>query len=115
MKHIKLFEQFVNERLVMQELEKEFDITLNLFDNGTYLQLSDIIIPKEKRSKGIGTDVMGRIISYADRRNLKIYLTPSKSFGASSIARLEKFYKSFGFVKNTDKSETRDTMVRMPA
>lgn len=46
--------------------------------------------------------------------NLKIYLTPSKDFGATSTSRLEKFYKDHGFVKNTDKSETRNTMVRIP-
>lgn len=114
MKHIKIFEDFLNEKYILQELEREFDITLNLFDHDTYLQLSDIIIPKENRGKGLGSKIMNRITDYADTQNLKIYLTPSKSFGASSISRLEKFYKTFGFVKNTDKSETRDTMIRLP-
>jgi hypothetical protein len=57
---------------------------------------------------------MSRITDYADTQNLKIYLTPSKDFGATSISRLNKFYKNFDFVKNTDKSQTKDTMVRLP-
>jgi GNAT superfamily N-acetyltransferase len=104
----------LQESFVLKELEEIFNIKLNIFDNGKYLQLSDIVIPKEQRGKGIGSKVMQKIIDFADSQNKKIYLTPSTSFGASSVSRLEKFYKSFGFVKNKDKSETRDTMVRIP-
>lgn len=114
MNKLKLFKEFINEAMVLKELESEFNIKLNIFDNGRYLQLSDIIIPKEERGKGIGSKAMQKIIDFADSQNKKIYLTPSTSFGASSVSRLEKFYKSFGFVKNKDKSETRDTMVRIP-
>ena len=114
MKHVKLFEQFINEAMVLGELEDEFNITLDLYDNGRWLELSKIVIPKESRGSGIGSKVMQRIVDFADKEGKKIYLTPSKDFGASSVARLEKFYKGFDFVKNTYRDETKETMVRLP-
>ena len=104
----------LGEQFILQELEDQFNIELDLYDNGKYLQLSKIKIQKEDRNKGIGSKVMSRITDYADTQNLKIYLTPYKDFGATSISRLNKFYKNFDFVKNTDKSQTKDTMVRLP-
>ena len=55
MKHIKIFEDFLNEKFVLQELEDQFNIELDLYDNGKYLQLSKIKIPKESRNSGIGS------------------------------------------------------------
>lgn len=54
---------------------------------------------------------MKRIVKMADEQNKDIRLTPSKDFGASSVSRLEKFYRNFGFVKNKD-LKYKDTMVR---
>jgi len=98
-----------------QDLENQYDINLDLYDSGEYLILSRIIIPKNRRGEGIGSKVMDKIIQYADEVNKPIYLTPSKDFGATSLNRLEQFYKQFGF-KKKDKSDfsTRETMVRMP-
>lgn len=107
--------KLINEgNFVLKSIEKDFGIKLELWNNGKYLELSKIIIPKEKRGEGIGSEIMNIITDYADGRGLKIYLTPSKDFGATSISRLENFYKEHGFVKNIDKSETRNTMVRFP-
>jgi predicted GNAT family N-acyltransferase len=114
MKHVKLFEDFLNEKYILQELEDEFNIELDLYDNGKWLELSRIVIPKDQRGQGIGSKVMQRIVDFADKENRKIYLTPSKDFGASSVSRLEKFYKEFGFEKNTYRNETKETMVRLP-
>ena len=114
MKYIKLYEQYILEKMVLGELEDEFNITLDLYDNGRWLELSKIVIPKESRGSGIGSKVMQRIVDFADKEGKKIYLTPSKDFGASSVARLEKFYKGFDFVKNTYRDETKETMVRLP-
>ena len=102
------------EAFVLRDLEDKYGIDLDLYDNGKFLELSRIVIPKDKRGEGIGSEIMKQINDYADSKGLKIYLTPSKDFGASSVSRLEKFYKDHGFVKNTDKSETRNTMVRLP-
>lgn len=111
----KLFEQFVFEGYILGDLEKKFNIELDFYDNGEYLELSRIVVPKEERSKGVGSQVMQRIVDYADHVGKKIYLTPSKDFGASSVSRLENFYKEFGFVKKSKEDfSNRNTMVRFP-
>jgi predicted GNAT family N-acyltransferase len=106
MKHLKLFEEFI-----LQDLEKEFEIDLELWDNGDYLELGKIIIPKKKRKEGIGSEVMQKIVDYADEVGKDIRLTTSTDFGATSTGRLKKFYSKFGFVKNKD-YEYKDSMVR---
>jgi len=58
---------------------------------------------------------MNKIINYADVKNKPIYLTPSTSYGATSINRLINFYKRFGFIKNKDKSISKRLLVRYPA
>jgi len=115
MRHLKLFEQFLNEGYVLRDLEDKYGIDLDLYDNGKHLELSRIVIPKERRGKGLGSEVMQIIVDYADKNKKKIYLTPSKDFGASSVSRLENFYKEFGFVKKPkDDFSTKETMVRFP-
>ena len=109
MKKVKLFEEFV-----LQDLEDKYNITLDLYKHKKYLDLDRIIIPKEKRSDGLGTIIMQLIIDYANQHNLPIFLTPSTDFGATSIKRLKQFYKGLGFVKNNDKSLTKNTMVKYP-
>ncbi len=106
MKHIKLFEEFV-----LQDLEDEFNIELEVWDNGDCLELGKIIIPKENRKDGIGSKVMQKVIDYADSVGKDIRLTPSTDFGATSTSRLKRFYSNFGFVKNKD-YEFKDSMVR---
>ena len=95
----------------MQDLEKELSIVLDLWDNGDYLELGKIEVPKNLRGSGVGTEAMERIIALADKEGKDIRLTPSTDFGASSVARLQKFYREFGFVKNKD-LKYKDTMVR---
>jgi predicted GNAT family acetyltransferase len=124
---IKLIKEVISEKIwknlkedtqkgyVLQDLEDKYDIKLELYDNGQYLTLDKIEIPKDKRGQGIGSEIIKSIIDYADSNNRPIYLTPSKDLGATSVDRLEKFYKKFGF-KNKDKSDfsSRDRMVRLP-
>jgi len=81
-------------------------------------ELGRIEIPETERSSGLGTAVMNDIIKMADDQGAVISLTPDKSFGGSSVSRLKKFYKKFGFVENKGKSKdfsTRNTMIRQPA
>ena len=111
MKHLKSLKEFLNEEYVMQHLEKEYNIVLDVWDNGEYLELGKIEVPKNLRSLGVGTKAMERIVKMADEQNKDIRLTPSKDFGATSVSRLEKFYRTFGFVKNKD-LKYKDTMVR---
>lgn len=106
---IKLREVFQD--IFAKNLEKEFNskypsqkgfvIQLNkLSYKDNFIELAAIVIPKEYRNQNIGTEIMNRIIDYADENNLTIGLTPSKDFGATSVDRLKKFYKRFGFVPN---------------
>lgn len=88
-------------------------VEVELYDNGNYLTLNKILIKGDKK-QGLGTKAMKKIADYADNHDMNIYLTPSTSYGASSTSRLEKFYKRFGFEKNQDKVQSRDTMVRFP-
>ena len=110
MKYIKLYEEYV-----LKQLEDQYDIILDLWEGKEHLELSKIEVPKEARGSGVGSNVMQTICDYADEVGKKIYLTPSKDFGATSIARLESFYKDFGFVKKPkDDFSVRHVMVRFP-
>ena len=104
---------FLDEKYILGDLEKKYGINLELYDNGDYLTLSKIIVPKEKHGEGIGSKVMQDIISYSEKVQKPIYLTPSTDFGGSSKSRLEKFYKKFGFIKKPKSDfSARETMVR---
>ena len=64
-----------------------------------------------------GTEYMEELIDLADNKGKMIALTPSTDFGATSIPRLKKFYKRFGFVENKGKNkdyEISETMYRQP-
>jgi|TARA_B100000767_G_scaffold240797_1_gene236825 GNAT superfamily N-acetyltransferase len=114
MKRVHLFEAYIQEAMELQHLEMEYGIDLDLWNAGTHLELSRIIIPKAKRGQGIGTQVMQQIISHANQLNLPIFLTASKDFGATSISRLTRFYKDLGFQKNQDKGKSKLQLVKQP-
>lgn len=81
------------------------------------ITLSRIVVPKENRGKGLGTTALRALIKFADDNEKTITLTPSTDFGASSVARLRKFYKDFGFVDNSGRNKDfsiSDTMYRLP-
>jgi predicted GNAT family acetyltransferase len=90
------------------------DASVELWDSGERFDLESIVIPKQLRGQGYGTEIMNKIIKLADDESKPIYLTPDTSFGGSSFKRLVSFYKRFGFVKNDDKSVTKHFMVRYP-
>jgi len=95
------------------------DVQLDIYgDAKEGFELGRIEIPKGQRNSGLGTDVMNDIIKMADEQGAKISLTPETSFGGSSVSRLKKFYKKFGFVENKGKNKdfsTRNTMYRPSA
>lgn len=76
------------------------------------LNLSRIIVPKDMRSQGIGTQVMNDLSEYADNIGKRITLTPSSDFGGN-IKRLKEFYKDLGFVENKGKNKDFSTMEAM--
>jgi len=102
-----------------KELEGKYDVTVDLLgslDKGNLL-LSRIVVDKNKRGTGVGTEVMNDIITYADENNKTIVLSPSTDFNGSSVKRLVDFYKRFGFVENKGKNidySIRQSMYRKP-
>lgn len=82
-----------------------------------HLVIKKLVVDKAIRNQGQGTEVMERIIEWADKNKTTILLTPSKDFGASSINRLVRFYRQFGFIKNKGKNknyEYSELMFREP-
>lgn len=81
------------------------------------ITISKIVVAKNERGQGKGSDAMRIITDHADKHNKRIALTPSTDFGASSVSRLNKFYKSHGFVDNKGRNKDfsiSDTMIREP-
>ena len=92
-------------------------IELEIFEDAKEITLQKILVKPNERSAGIGTKAMEDLIGYADKNNKRILLTPSKDYGASSVSRLTKFYKNFGFVENKGGKRdfsTRESMIRKP-
>lgn len=90
-------------------------VRLELYEKENKLQLDAIIVPKGMRKQGLGSKIMKQVIEYSENVNKPIFLSPDTSFGGSSFDRLVKFYKRFGFVKNTDKHLDSHYMVRYPS
>jgi hypothetical protein len=79
--------------------------------------LSQIVVPKEQRGQGVGSRKMKELTDFADKYRMRILLTPTKDYGASSVQRLQDFYSGFGFVSNKGKNKdhtTQEAMIRNP-
>nr|WP_319265278.1 LPD23 domain-containing protein [uncultured Draconibacterium sp.] len=97
--------------------EKYPGLKLFLGGRNDILKLSEIQLPKEQQGKGTGTQVMNEITNWADKNDLTVTLTPSTDYGATSVARLKRFYKRFGFVDNKGRNKdftVSDSMLRIP-
>jgi len=95
---------------------KNKGITLSLFEYNDKVIIDSIIIPKELRKQGIGTQIMDEIINYADQTGKRIELTPGKKdtyHGTTSRQRLVDFYKRFGLVENKGRHKDYTTMSGM--
>lgn len=80
------------------------------------IEVDKIVVPKEHRGQGRGTQFMRDVIEYADANGKTVALSPDTSFGGSKN-RLESWYRSLGFKPNTGRSKdfsTRATMIRPP-
>jgi 2'-5' RNA ligase len=62
--------------------------------------IDKLVVPETERSQGKGSAFMSDLTQWADTNQKTLALTPSKDYGATSVSRLEEFYKGFGFVKN---------------
>lgn len=101
---------------LVSSLEQKYGVDL-FVASGDPLVMNKIVVPKERRGEGIGAKVMNELHQYADKHGKTIALTPSTDHGASSVGRLKKFYKRFGYVENKGKHkdyEISETMYREP-
>jgi len=93
----------------------KLSLTLDENKNG-FIVLSQIIIPKEDRRLGLGTEILQDIIDTADYMNWSLALTPDSVFGTPK-PKLEAFYRKFGFVKNLGRNRDfaiEEEMIRYP-
>lgn len=83
------------------------ELGLHSFDvwmtNKGDIKLQGLVVPKENRKQGIGSQAMKKLIDYADSVKKRIVLTPGLAndyHGTTSRGRLVAFYKQFGFIEN---------------
>jgi len=101
-----------------KKIREEFpELNIDISGSGDIAVLSRIVVPENKRSEGIGSRAMKRLINMADAGRITLSLTPTTDFGSKSKKRLEQFYKRFGFVLNRGRNKdfrTREEMIRSP-
>lgn len=91
-------------------------IKFDVSEGNGVISVGRIFVPDRLREQGIGTDIMQRLMDYADKTGQRIALTPSSDFGGN-LKRLQKFYKGLGFKPNKDKAidhSVSETMIREP-
>lgn len=102
----------VNDAALLQEFGLEH---LTLTKRGDLVTVNKIVTAE--RDKGNGTRFMEALASLADAQGWTLALTPDLSLGATSIARLRRFYKRFGFKENKGRYTDftiSESMVRRP-
>lgn len=75
-------------------------VEIDAFISRGWLHLSRIVVDKRRRRQGFGTHAMADLTTFADRHGLAMSLSPATDFGGTSVERLRKFYRRFGFVSN---------------
>lgn len=107
---------FIGRDDLKEKLGEEFpDVSFTVVEREAVWQLDAIVC--ETRNQGRGTDFMNRLCSLADAHDRKVVLTPDLSFGASSVKRLTRFYKRFGFIENAGRKRdyaVSHSMMRHP-
>ena len=101
----------------LDELAKKYpNVIIDASVGKNDINLSRIVVPKEMRNQGIGTQVMEDLSAFADSLGKRVTLTPSSDFGGS-VPKLKTFYKELGFVENKGKNKdfsTSEAMYREP-
>jgi len=103
--------------ILLNEKWKSDYVDVHIVESEDAIVIYKIIVSKSERGKGLGSKVMQDICDYADAVGKRVELSPSKDFGASSVTRLKKFYKQFGFVENKGRNkdyEISHSMYRLP-
>jgi GNAT superfamily N-acetyltransferase len=93
------------------------NIDFNLMQRGDLATLGKVVVPKEARSQGLGSDFMRSLAKAADEDGATLALSPASDFGGNK-ARLVEFYKRFGFVPNRGRNidyAISESMYRLPS
>jgi hypothetical protein len=120
---MKTFDQFLLEanqpkpdslETIARNVERRHGIKFHVTrHHGNDIKLHNFEVPKEKRGQGIGTWALKNLTKGADKSGKRIVLTAVPEKGKK--AKLDKFYKSFGFVPNKGRNKDfsiSDTMIR---
>ena len=97
-----------------------YGVTLYVFEQIDKIILESIIIPKEIRKQGIGSQIMQELTNYSDKIGKRLELSPAQKGdfdGTTSKNRLINFYKRFGLIQNKGRNKdftTNRTMYREP-
>ncbi len=86
------------------------------YPNEKHLSVDLISVPKAVRGSGNASLAMKDTLAWADRNGVTVTLSPTSEFGASK-KRLEKWYRSMGFVPNKGRNKDfrfTDAMIRQP-
>lgn len=100
------------------EIKNEYqlkELEISQSNDEKYIILNKIII--QNKGNGLGTKFMRDFCMWADENKKIVCLTPDDSFGATSVSRLKKFYRRFGFVENKGKYSDfnhKESMYRKP-
>lgn len=85
---------------------------------GRVVTLGQLVVEPAVRGTGVGSAFMEALTREADKEGLILALTPDTCYGASSLARLRRFYRRFGFRENTGRNINflvNESMLRLPA
>jgi len=99
---------------------KSQGITLYVFENDNKIILDSLIVPKEQRKQGIGTQIMQELVNYSDSVKKRLELNPGQKDdynGTTSRGRLVNFYKRHGLIENKGRNKdftTNKAMYREP-
>ncbi|MBR5660567.1 MAG: hypothetical protein IKW99_03360 [Bacteroidales bacterium] len=98
------------------DLMREYGLSnVTMTKKGDLVTLNKVVVAEKK--KGNGTRFMTDLTSEADNNGWTLALTPDDSFGATSVGRLKKFYKRFGFKENKGRNAdltVNESMIRQP-
>ena len=92
-----------------EEMGVQVDIWPTAYESA---YLSTLIVPKDKRERGLGTKFMEELAELADRCKVTLLTSPETTYGGT-MYRLIEFYKSFGFVFNKGRNKDYRFMYKM--
>jgi hypothetical protein len=98
-------------------LKKRFpSLDFSVSESDDVIRLNKLVVPKDQRNQGVGSEFMRDLTQYADEAGKPIALTADGDFGGSKAGQ-RRFYKRAGFEDNKGKNKDfsiSEGMVRRP-